>query len=368
VKQANLALMLVDFSDAVNQDVFVLGSVYVRLLRFVLLYKGSDTDEPLTEEMARRKSPLADPALYMQRFVSRLQLNSPELTQATAQLATRIVARMNRDWLVTGRKPSGVCGAAIVVATRQLGCRREVWEVCQVVRVCQDTIRSRIKEFLDTPSAGLTLEEFQQIDLEEEGLPPSLVRSMNKQDECVIPVVNDELTAEASKELLRFEREMERRKLELVRAGEVSNPATVQNEEEEEEEEELSELSPEEAKKYIWSESVIKVSSGFLVCCRVVALNVCQFREAKFQKLFPMYDSEHRRKKIEDDRRAAKAMERAERVAERAEPQRKKQKAQTKEPKSRAKKGKLPVGTALDVVEANKHLPVDRALLASIFD
>ena len=35
---------------------------------------------------------------------------------AVANTALRLVASMKRDWIQTGRRPSGVCGAAIYIA------------------------------------------------------------------------------------------------------------------------------------------------------------------------------------------------------------------------------------------------------------
>jgi hypothetical protein len=257
-RQSNLDHMLVDFADYLKEDVFRLGSVYVKLLRFVLL-KQCNVEE--AEEMARRKSPLADPALYMQRFVARLQLGSAELTQSVAQLATRVVSRMGRDWLVTGRKPAGVCGAALVVATRLLGCRREVWEVVQVVRVCQETVRRRMKEFLKTPSAELSLEEFNRFDLMEEREPPALTAA-----------VTEEMESEARSALEVVEGAL----LQSEGASVVGvAPSCDVERAVEERDEELSELAPEELRELIWPAAVVKC------------------REERWNKLFPQWDKEH---------------------------------------------------------------------------
>ena len=43
--------------------------------------------------------------------------------------ALRLVQRMKRDWIQTGRRPSGICGAALLIAARVHGFRRTQREV-----------------------------------------------------------------------------------------------------------------------------------------------------------------------------------------------------------------------------------------------
>lgn len=53
--------------------------------------------------------PLVDPALYIARFAARLEFG--DRTQAVVKDALRLVSRMNRDWIQTGRRPAGICAA-----------------------------------------------------------------------------------------------------------------------------------------------------------------------------------------------------------------------------------------------------------------
>lgn len=39
------------------------------------------------------------------------------MSKAIAHTAVRLVASMKRDWIQTGRRPSGICGAALFIAT-----------------------------------------------------------------------------------------------------------------------------------------------------------------------------------------------------------------------------------------------------------
>jgi transcription factor IIIB subunit 2 len=62
---------------------------------------------------------------------------------------------------------------ALLVASRLHGFSRNVKDVVRVVRICEPTIKKRLEEFEKTPSGQLTIDEFLQIDLEEESDPPS---------------------------------------------------------------------------------------------------------------------------------------------------------------------------------------------------
>ena len=55
-----------------------------------------------------------DPSLYIHRFADRLDFGRQ--MHAVANTALRLVASMKRDWIQTGRRPSGICGAAIYIA------------------------------------------------------------------------------------------------------------------------------------------------------------------------------------------------------------------------------------------------------------
>ena len=90
--------------------------------------------------------------------------------------AVRIVQRMNRDWMTPGRRPAGVCGAALILAARMNNFRRSVREVVFVVKVQEQTIFNRLDEFKATESSALTVEEFRTIDLERAADPPAFTQ------------------------------------------------------------------------------------------------------------------------------------------------------------------------------------------------
>uniref|UniRef100_A0A3Q1H902 Transcription factor TFIIB cyclin-like domain-containing protein n=1 Tax=Acanthochromis polyacanthus TaxID=80966 RepID=A0A3Q1H902_9TELE len=117
--------------------------------------------------------------------------------------ALRLVQRMKRDWMHTGRRPSGLCGAALLVAARMHKFRRSVKDVISVVKVCQTTLRKRLTEFEDTPTSQLTIDEFMRVDLEQECDPPSFTASQHKakmqQVDLSISCYKDEIEIELEK-------------------------------------------------------------------------------------------------------------------------------------------------------------------------
>ncbi|XP_074146910.1 transcription factor IIIB 90 kDa subunit isoform X3 [Sminthopsis crassicaudata] len=103
-----------------------------------------------------------------------------EKNHEVSMTALRLLQRMKRDWMHTGRRPSGLCGAALLVAARMHDFRRTVKEVIRVVKVCESTLRKRLTEFEDTPTSQLTIDEFMKIDLEGECDPPSFTAGQRK--------------------------------------------------------------------------------------------------------------------------------------------------------------------------------------------
>ena len=78
-----------------------------------------------------------------------------------------------------------MCGAAILIAARYHGFKRNMSQIVRVVHVCQETIRKRLDEFKDTNTAKLTREEFMALEgggaePEESMDPPSFVQTQSK--------------------------------------------------------------------------------------------------------------------------------------------------------------------------------------------
>lgn len=89
-----------------------------------------------------------------------MKLEFGHMTSKVAEDAVRLVQRMSYDWMVMGRRPSGVCGACLIVAARMNNFRRTISEVVYIVKVTTATIQKRLDEFKLTKSSALTVEEF----------------------------------------------------------------------------------------------------------------------------------------------------------------------------------------------------------------
>ncbi|KAF7683212.1 Transcription factor IIIB 60 kDa subunit [Astathelohania contejeani] len=144
--------MLIDFSVLLRVDVFRIGRIFVKLVT-----------------MMNIQIPLTDPSLYLHRFIKKLNFN----VSGVEMMALRLVSRMKRDWIVVGRRPNNVCGAALVIASRILGDEKSVEEVARIVHVSANTINRRINEIKETSTAELTVNEFQNLWLEKEDDPPA---------------------------------------------------------------------------------------------------------------------------------------------------------------------------------------------------
>ena len=108
----------------------------------------------------------------MYRFASRLDFG--DLTNKVAEDAVRLCRRMGRDWMVMGRRPSGICGACLLMAARMWHFRRTVREIVYVVKVTTATVQERLGEFAVTESSSMSIEDFLNHEfLESRHDPPS---------------------------------------------------------------------------------------------------------------------------------------------------------------------------------------------------
>nr|XP_046267859.1 transcription factor IIIB 90 kDa subunit-like [Scatophagus argus] len=153
--------MLLDLSDLLQVNVYILGRTFLVLARELCI-----------------NAPAIDPCLYIPRFAQLLEFG--EKNHDVSMTAMRLVQRMKRDWMHTGRRPSGLCGAALLVAARMHDFCRTVKEIVSVVKVCESTLRKRLVEFGDTPTSQLTIEEFMKVDLDQECDPPCFTEGLKK--------------------------------------------------------------------------------------------------------------------------------------------------------------------------------------------
>ena len=150
--------LLIDFSDALQVNVYTIGKTFLQLCRILNL-----------------KMPVVDPCLYIHRFVTRLDLGEKMGNISTTAL--RIVTRMKKDWINTGRRPDGVCSAALLIACRSYGVSKSISEIAGLFRITEATLKRRLIDFQNTPSSQLTVEQFHQQDFNFELDPPTYIHS-----------------------------------------------------------------------------------------------------------------------------------------------------------------------------------------------
>ncbi|KXJ91677.1 hypothetical protein Micbo1qcDRAFT_233105 [Microdochium bolleyi] len=154
-------IMLIDFAEIVKINVYELGHVF-KNLNDIYSFQNHHVRSIIPEDL-------------MFRFADKLDFG--EFTNNVAESAIKLCRRMGRDWMVMGRRPSGICGACLLMAARMWNFRRTVKEVVYVVKVTTATIEQRLDEFNVTESSGLTIEDFlNQEFLESRHDPPSFYK------------------------------------------------------------------------------------------------------------------------------------------------------------------------------------------------
>ncbi|KAL1899048.1 transcription factor TFIIIB subunit brf1 [Ceratocystis pirilliformis] len=155
-------IMLLDLADLVQINVFKLGRTFKAFNKAIPICNGG-FDPVYPEDL-----------IY--RFATKLEFNT--MTSKVAEDAVRLVRRMSRDWMVMGRRPSGICGACLLMAARMNNFRRTVREVVYIVKVTNHTIQNRLEEFKVTESSNMTVEDFLSQDLLESSHdPPSFYKN-----------------------------------------------------------------------------------------------------------------------------------------------------------------------------------------------
>ena len=120
----------------------------------------------------------------MHRFCNKFNFgnNAKEIERT----ALKILQFMKRDWITTGRRPSGLCGACILISAKLHKFNIDINLLSDVVHVSAQTIQNRIEEFSLTKVASMTKEQFEAF---KEGHyypgadPPAFLKGLMKDDE-----------------------------------------------------------------------------------------------------------------------------------------------------------------------------------------
>ncbi|KAK3446454.1 hypothetical protein EUGRSUZ_A02144 [Eucalyptus grandis] len=143
-RESRLPYLLIDFSNLLKINVYVLGAVFLQLCKVLWLHEHPIVQKPL------------DPSLFIHKYTASL---SGGRNNDVARTALRIIASMKRDWMQTGRKPSGLWGAAVYVSAVAHGLKCSKSDVLRLVHICEATLTKRLVEFENTESGSLTIEE-----------------------------------------------------------------------------------------------------------------------------------------------------------------------------------------------------------------
>merc|ERR1719370_30286 len=160
--------MLIDISDVLEVDVYQLGRAYLRLSQELCI-----------------NIPVMDPCVYVMRYAPMLEFG--EKTHEVSNTALRLLSRMKKDWIHFGRRPSGLCGAALLISSRLHEFNRSLENILKVVKVHESTLRKRLNEFSQTSASELTLDEFFTVDLDAlpEMDPPCYTSGRKKDQELL---------------------------------------------------------------------------------------------------------------------------------------------------------------------------------------
>lgn len=149
-REKNKPYLLIDFSNYLRINVYVLGAVFLQLCKVLRLEEHPIVQKPV------------DPSLFIDKFTQCLLGGTKEdgMKKEVSRTALKIITSMKRDWMQTGRKPSGLCGAALYISALSNGVKCTKSDIIKIVHICDATLTKRLIEFENTESGSLTMEEF----------------------------------------------------------------------------------------------------------------------------------------------------------------------------------------------------------------
>jgi len=170
-RQKDTGYLLDDIAQHVTCGIYELAATALRLA-----------------EALQQPLPVIDPTLYLRRFTE--ALNFGRQAPLVHETAIKLIRRLDRDWIQTGRKPSGLCASAIMIAARVHNIQISMDKVLEISRVCASTINKRLKEIAQTELANSSIDELRlnpsKIETDSHELPPSVKSKIsNDLDEII---------------------------------------------------------------------------------------------------------------------------------------------------------------------------------------
>lgn len=173
--------MLIDFLLRLQILVFSVGATFLKMVKALHI----------------TLLPLADPLLFIQHFAEKLEFG--KLKIKVVRDAMKLAQRMAHDWIHEGRRPAGVAGACVLLASRIHGFRRTHAEIVAVAHVGEETLQRRLNEFKKTNSGRLLIKEFREGAEVRAVNPPSFTRNrMADQELAMLETLNKGQDPEAS--------------------------------------------------------------------------------------------------------------------------------------------------------------------------
>lgn len=151
--------MLIDFSSRLQISVYSLGATFLKMVKALHI----------------TSLPLADPSLFIQHFVEKLDFK--DKATKVAKDAVKLAHRMAADWIHEGRRPAGIAGACVLLAARMNNFRRSHAEIVAVSHVGEETLQRRLNEFKKTKAGELSIKSFREVDNLESSNPPSFEKN-----------------------------------------------------------------------------------------------------------------------------------------------------------------------------------------------
>ena len=120
--------MLMDFQEAVKINVYKIGHTFTDFTRALFL-----------------NMPNVDPSLFIPRFCAKL--NTACKTREITETAYRILNAMDRHWITTGKRPHGICAAALLISALCHGLKANAAQLSSIASVGRETIRKHLTAF-----------------------------------------------------------------------------------------------------------------------------------------------------------------------------------------------------------------------------
>lgn len=177
--------MLIDFSSLLQISVYSLGATFLKMVKALQIVN----------------LPLADPSLFIQHYAERLNFGSATLK--VVKDATKISRRMASDWIHQGRRPAGIAGACLLLASRMNNFRRTHAELVNVAHVGPETLQRRLNEFKKTSSGDLTVSQFLESTTNNPSLPPSYSKNRRIEEKLKLKIQEREEALERYKKMAK---------------------------------------------------------------------------------------------------------------------------------------------------------------------